>query len=78
LIGGFVSLGLMITMIVLFSNRIIDTLNKTIISSYSFKSNAYDPPGLNITTIGNGPFMLGLEIANLDLTSGPRYFNPIL
>ena len=74
-LGGLISLSLMIVLAAAFSNKIIGTLDKLIITSTATTSNADDPTSFNITTIGTGPFMLGVEVLGHDLNSNTRSFD---
>jgi hypothetical protein len=60
ILGGIVSIALMVALIAAFSNRIIDTLDKVIITSTNTLSNANDPIPISISTIDAGPFMIGV------------------
>jgi hypothetical protein len=77
-LGGMVSLSVMVLLLTAFYNRIIDTFDKVLISSSTSNSNANDPPALNLTTVGKGPFMLGAEVFNLNLNEGSRYFDIVM
>lgn len=68
LLGGLVSLSVMLVLLAAFYNRIIGTFNKVLISSSTSNSNAYDPPALNLSTVGKGPFMLGVEVFGINST----------
>jgi hypothetical protein len=59
LIGGFISIALMIALMVAFSSKIIDTLNKVIITSMTSNTIANDPTPLNLTYSDSGTFMAG-------------------
>jgi hypothetical protein len=65
----------MLILITVFYNRIIDTFNKVLIFSSTSTSNAFDPVPLNLSTIGSGPFMFGVEVFGLNLNQGSRYFD---
>jgi hypothetical protein len=78
LLGGVVSLSVMLVLIAAFYNRIIDTLDKVLITSSSSTANAYDPPALNLTTVGTGHFMLGAEVFGHNLNEGSRLFDVLL
>lgn len=77
-LGGVVSLSVMLVLLAAFYNRIIDTFDKVLISSSSSTSNAYDPAPLNLTTVGTGKFMLGAEVFGHNLNEGSRYFDTVL
>jgi hypothetical protein len=49
----------MIALIVAFSNKIIDTLDKVIISSSASTTIASDPTPINLTSSDSGTFMAG-------------------
>jgi hypothetical protein len=68
----------MIVLIAAFSNKILATLDKLIITASSSTSNADDPISFNITTLDNGPFMFGVEIWHHNLNEGSRYFDIVL
>lgn len=60
LLGGFLSIALMLVLVVAFYNKIIDTLDKVLISSSTTSTNADDPLPYTISTINKGPFMFGV------------------
>lgn len=74
IVGGISSMTLIVLLVTLFYNKIIGTFNKDIISSSSLASHANNPLPFNFTT-ADRTFMLGVELWNVDLTSGPRYFD---
>ena len=73
--GGIISIALIVLLIAAFSNRIIDTLEKVLISSSTSASNANDPVALNLTTNTKGPFMFGVEVFGHNLNAESRYFD---
>jgi hypothetical protein len=73
-----VSISAMVLLFAAFSNKIIDTLNKQIITSSTIINNAEDPLPYSLTTIDNGPFMFGVEIWHHNLNEGNRYFDLVL
>ncbi len=69
IVGGVVSISLMILLAIVFWNKIVATIDKLMITSATTTTNANDPLPYNfVTTDGN--FMMGVEIWNLDL-NGP-------
>ena len=78
LLGGAISISLMLVLAALFWNKIIDTIDKKIITSSAATTNADDPLPLNLTTLGSGPFMFGVEVWHHDLNTGPRLFDIVL
>jgi hypothetical protein len=78
LTGGLTSITLMIVLVAVFANKIIDTLNKIIITSNTNTSNADDPAALNLTALDSGPFMFGVEVWHHNLNEGSRYFDVTL
>lgn len=75
LLGGFISISLMIVLAAVFYNKIIDTFNRVIITSSYSATNADDPSGFNFTTLDKGSFMFGVEVWHHDLNTGKRYFD---
>lgn len=76
LTGGLLSLSLIVALLVLFSNMVITTLDKIIITSSTSTTQMQDPPASILSTKNNGStFMLGVEIWQFNLNSGPRYFD---
>lgn len=75
LLGGFISISLMVMLAAAFYSKIIDTFNKVLIISTSKSDNADDPISYNITTIGNGSFMFGVQVWHHDLNGVKRYFD---
>jgi hypothetical protein len=65
----------MIVLAAAFSNKIIATFDKLIITSSTAASNADDPLPFNISTLDNGPFMFGVEVWHHDLNGDVRYFD---
>jgi hypothetical protein len=68
----------MVLLVSVFYNKVIDTLNKVLITSSYSTSNANDPLPFNISTIDKGPFMFGAELFQHDLNQGKRYFDIVL
>jgi hypothetical protein len=58
--GGVLSVFLIIGLIVLFYNKLIDTLEKIIITSDLNHINAADPAPYNISTYSENQFMFGV------------------
>ena len=77
-LGGIISISLMIALAAAFSNKIIGTFDKLIITSTVTTSNADDPIPFNLTTLDSGPFMLGIEVYGHDLNSINRSFDVVL
>lgn len=65
----------MVVLLAAFANRIVDTLNKVLISSSVSAINANDPTPFNLTTNENSNFMLGVEVFGHDLNTGSRLFD---
>lgn len=78
LLGGIISIALMIALLSLFYNRIIDTLDKTIITSTSSIKNAADPTPFYLSTFDNSTFMVGVEVDDYDLNGPTRAFDIVL
>jgi hypothetical protein len=78
LLGGVVSVSVMLVLLATFYNRIIGTFDKVIITSSTSNGNAYDPLALNLSTVGSGSFMLGAEVLGHNLNEGSRYFDVVL
>jgi hypothetical protein len=78
LLGGILSLSIIVALAVTFYNKVIDTLDMIIITSSSAATNADDPTPFLIQTLPTGPFMLGVEIWHHNLNSGARYFDVVL
>ena len=74
IVGGISSMTLIVLLVTLFNNKIVGTFNKTIISSSTLTSHTNNPLPFNFTT-ADRTFMLGVELWDVDLTSGPRYFD---
>ena len=73
--GGLVSIGVIVVIIVGFANMIMETINKTAITTSSKIVKNIDP---NLTTLITGPshnYMFGIEIWNHDLNGPKRYFD---
>ena len=68
----------MVVLATAFSNKILGTLDKQIITSTVTTSNADDPTPINITTTGGNPFMFGVEVLGHDLNGMTRSFDIIL
>lgn len=77
-LGGILSISVMVLLLSAFYNRIIDTLDKVLITSASSSSNANDPLPFNITTLDKGNFMFGVEVWHHNLNEGSRYFDVVL
>jgi hypothetical protein len=75
LLGGFLSITMMLVLIAAFYNKIIDTFDKVIIFSSSSTDNADDPLPFTISTIDSGKFMFGVEVWHHNLNEGSRYFD---
>lgn len=77
LLGGFMSIFLITSLMVVFSNKVINTLNMMSITSSTSLQVADDPTPLTITTKGptRRTFMLGVEIWHHNLNEGDRYFD---
>lgn len=76
LIGGLISISIMVLLIASFSNKIIDTLNKMVISSTSSTINIDDPQSFSFSTSEDSPFMLGIEVWGHNLNDKTkRYFD---
>lgn len=75
LLGGILSISVMIVLVAAFYNKIIDTLDKVLITSSSSTTNSNDPLAYNITTIDKGNFMVGVEVWHYNLNEGSRYFD---
>lgn len=78
LLGGILSLGIIVALIATFYNKVVDTLNKVVITATGANTNAADPLPFNISTIPGSKFMFGVEIWHLDLNQDIRYFDVIL
>jgi len=78
--GGIFSLAIIIYLISTFSNMVIDTFNKLIITSTSDNKQDDEPEPIYLLTNQSytSHFMLGVEVWHFDLNSGPRYFDVIL
>lgn len=75
LLGGFLSITMILVLVAAFYNKIIDTFDKVIIFSSSSTDNADDPLPFTISTIDNGSFMFGVEVWHHNLNNGSRYFD---
>ena len=60
LFGGVLSLIIIIALIATFYNKLIDTLDKVIITSVSNNLNAADPDPYDISTFSDDHFMFGV------------------
>ncbi len=69
------SLVIIIALIIVFYSKLIDTVSKVIITSYSNTLNTIDPTPYTVSTHIEGKFMFGVEIWHHDLNTGPRYFD---
>ena len=69
------SLAIIITLLITFASKVIDTLNMVIIYASSSSENARDPVSLNMTTLPQGTFMAGVELWHHDINTGSRYFD---
>lgn len=78
ILGGIISISLMILLAAAFSNKIIGTLDKLIITSTVTINNSYEPASFNLTTLDSGPFMFGVEVYGQNLNSNPRSFDVVL
>ena len=78
LLGGLTSIAIIVALLVSFYTKIIDTLDKILITS-SLDATVYDDPTpFHLSTYDEGKFMFGVEIWKHDLNVGPRYFDVIL
>lgn len=59
LLGGIISLSLMVLLAAAFWNKIVATFDKQIITASTTVNNADDPLPFNLETLPAGPFMLG-------------------
>lgn len=74
--GGFVSLGLIIIILILFSSKGIQTLQRSIINSSTSSQIETEPSPLKIMTSPSGGFMFGVGILGLNLNDpNITYFN---
>jgi len=79
LTGGIISLAIFIYLSVTFFNMIIDTFHKVVITSITDTTQADTPSSLYISTQNNAEkFMLGVEVFQFNLNTGPRYFDVFL
>jgi hypothetical protein len=62
LLGGFISITMMLILIAAFYNKIIDTFDKVIIYSSSSNENADDPLPYTMSTFNSARFMFGVEV----------------
>ena len=77
--GGVISFAIIVYMMTTLTSMISDTFNKLVITSNQDTTQAKQPTPLFLQTTDNAShFMLGVEILNLDLTEGPRYFDVVL
>lgn len=60
ILGGILSISVMVLLLAAFYNKIIDTLDKVLITSSSSINNVNDPTSFNISTRDNSPFMFGV------------------
>lgn len=76
--GGILSLSIIILLLVTFYNKVIDTLNKVIITSSLSATNYNNPPLYTISTMPGKMFMFGVEVWYHDLNQPLRYFDVVL
>lgn len=70
------SISIIVLLLATFSNKVFSTFSKVIISSTTSITNADDPLPYNISTDVGEPFMMGVEIWELDLNNqNKRYFD---
>lgn len=60
LLGGVLSLSIIVALLATFSNKVIDTLNKVIITATSSNTNEADPPAFNLSSHDGSKFMFGV------------------
>ena len=78
LFGGILSLLIFVGLIVTFYSKLIETVNKVVITSVSSNLNAADPTPFNISTHSEDKFMLGVEVSPIDLNGEYRLFDVVL
>jgi hypothetical protein len=78
LMGGLISITIVISLIVTFNNKIKGTLDKGLISSTSSTINSDNPLSFNLTNNGSDHFMFGVEVWHHDLNKKNRYFDVVL
>lgn len=78
LLGGFISIALMVALLAIFYNKIIDTFDKIIISSTSTTKTSADPTPVTISTFENSTFMLGVQVSYHNLNDVTRAFDVVL
>jgi hypothetical protein len=76
LVGGVLSISIIILLLVAFYNKVIDTFAKVVISSSLSVISADDPTPFTVSTMAGQPFMFGVEIWHQNLNSQTaRYFD---
>ena len=78
LVGGFISITIIVVLLTTFYSKVIDTLDKIIIKSTFDSTHFEEPQPLLLSTFDEGKFMFGVEIWKHDLNTGDRLFDVVL